>query len=152
MRSYTIPLAPTTVTVGNGARTLIQVIAGTNRSYRILSAYISQTGTTTNQQVRIRLLRKTAAATLPTATTPTPLVVNDTAFTGTASTGLASAEGTDGTVIAEDVWSALSGWVYKPIPEEFAEVPGAGIIAIKIPAALTADLIIAGYLTIQEVG
>lgn len=150
MRTYTVPLTPTALTVANGARTMIQVVAGTNRSFRILSAYLGQTASTTNQQVRIRILRKTVAATV-TAVTPGSIVVNDTAFTGTAGYN-ASAEGTDGQVLIEDMWSALSGWVYKPIPEEFIEVPGAGIVAIKIPAALTADLTLTGYMTIQEIG
>jgi hypothetical protein len=150
MRAYSIQIPPTVITVANGARTLMQIVAGTNRSFRLLSAFLVQTATTTNQQVRVRILRKTAAATV-TAFTAVPLVVNDTAFTGTAGNN-ASAEGTDGAILTEDVWSVLSGWVYKPIPEEFIEVPGAGILAVKLAAALTADITIAGYMTIQEIG
>lgn len=150
MRAYTIQIPPTLVTVAGGARTLLQVVGGAVRSFRLLSAYIGQSGTTTNQQVRIRILRKTVAATV-TAFTAVPVVVGDAAFTGTAGNN-ATVEGTDGAIIAEDVWSALSGWVYKPIPEEFVETPGAGILAIKIPAALTADLTMEGYMTICEVG
>ncbi len=150
MRTYTIQIPPTLVTVAGGARTLLQVTAGAVRSIRLLSAFLGQSGTTTNQQVRVRILRKTVSATV-TAFTPAPMEPGDSAFTGTSGNN-ASAEGTDGTVLAEDVWSALSGWVYKPIPEEFIGAPGAGILAIKIPVALTADLTIEGYMTVEELG
>jgi hypothetical protein len=147
MRTYTVQIPPTVIALA-GVKTLIQVVAGTNRGFRLLSAYLGQTASTTNQQVRVRILRKTAAATV-TAFTPIRLVADDTAFTGTAGNN-ATVEGTNGDVVVEDMWSALSGWVYKPNSEEYIQVPGAGILAMVIPAAFTADLTMTGYMTIQE--
>jgi hypothetical protein len=137
-RKYTVQLPATSV---SGAITLIQIKAGTNNSIRLLSCFISQNSSTTNAQQNVRILRKSAAATV---TSFTPIALNPTdaaaaAAGGTAATGNnASAEGTDGNVIFDDAFSILTGWIYKPIPEEMVEEKGAGIIAVKFNVAPTA--------------
>jgi len=146
MRTYTVRLPATSIST---AITVIQIVAGTNQSIRLISGFLFQSTTTTNAQQRIQLLRKSVAATV-TAQTPAPLDPSDTAAAATGGTN-ASAEGTDSTILLDEAFSLLTGWIWKPIPEEFVYAKGAGILAIKFPAAPAAQTF-EGELTFQEIG
>lgn len=136
-----------------GAVTLVQIVAGSVGIIKIHRAWCSQSSTTTSAQKRIQLLRKSAAATV-TSFTPVLLDTEDAAADsvgGTSATGhTATAEGTDGTVLIEDVFNVLSGWLYLPVPEERPIVPPSGIIALKFPAAST--LTVTAGIVYEEIG
>lgn len=147
MRSYTVRLPATSIST---AITVIQIVAAATKSIRLISGFLFQTTTTTNAQQRIQLLRKSVAATV-TAQTPALLDPGDTAAVSTGGIN-ASAEGTDSTIILDEAFSLLTGWIWKPIPEEFIYAPGADILAIKFPAAPAAAQTFVGELTFQEIG
>lgn len=119
-----------------GAISIMQLKAGASNICKIHRVWVSQTASTTSAMVRIQLLRKTAAATV-TAFTPLLLDTGDSAAKsvgGTSATGItASAEGTDGDVLVNDTFNALTGWLYLPVPEERIIVPAAGFFAVKFP-------------------
>lgn len=137
----------------SAAITLIQVKAGTNNPVEIVKASCFQSGSTTSTMQRIQLLRKSAAATV---TTFTPLLkytgdAASAAVGGTTSTGTnASGEGTDGDILANEVFNILNGWVYYPVPDDRDFVKGGDIIGLKFPAAPGSALTVTAQVIFRE--
>ncbi len=120
------------------AITVIQIKAGAS-ALEILRASIGQRGSTTSAIERVGLLRKTAAATV-TSATPLKLRAGDPAALavgGTSATGItATAEGTDGDILVDECFNIVNGtWAWLPTPEERIRVPQGGIIALKFLTA-----------------
>lgn len=121
----------------------------------VLSATITQSSSTTSTQLDVKLLRKTAAATVTAAALNTDIRRLDqadagsSAQLGTALSGyLATAEGTDGEIIDEQGINALTGYYWEPQPERTVNTAGGGIIALKLGTAFTGTLI--AELTFKE--
>lgn len=147
---YVVRLAPTAITA---AKTLIQIKAGA-AALDILNLRVYQTTKTSSELLTLQVLRKTAAATV---TSATPLKVNPAdpaslAVGSTSGTGVnASAEGTDGDIVDEDVWNVLNGgWQMLDIPEARYRVPQAGIIALKLNTAPAASMTIGAIVRYVE--
>ena len=137
-----------------GAITLVQIRSGSTSSCEVLKAWATQGSSTVSAQQRIQINRKTAAGTV-TSATPAALTGGSPADAvgGTAATGtLATAEGTDSTVLISDVFNVLNGWLYVPIPEERIVVPPAGFIALKFPAASSSSITYTAGIIFQELG
>jgi hypothetical protein len=125
------------------AITVIQIKAGAS-ALEILRASIGQKGSTASAIERIGLVRKSAAATV-TSATPLKLRPGDPAALavgGTTATGItATAEGTDTDVLVDECFNIANGtWAWLPTPEERLWVPQGGIVALKFltaPAAQT---------------
>ncbi len=139
---YTVRMNAVAVTA---AQTLIQIKAGA-AALDLLELKISQVTKADNELLEIQILRKTVAATV---TSFTPVKANGLdplalAIGGTAATGVdASAEGTDGDILEEDVWNVITGsWRYLDIPEGRFRCPQAGIIALKLQTAPAASMTI----------
>jgi hypothetical protein len=120
------------------AITVIQIKAGAS-ALEILRASIAQRGSTTSTIERIGLVRKSAAATV-TSATPIKLCPGDPASLavgGTSATGItASAEGTDGDILVDETFNIVNGtWAWLPTPEERIRVPQGGLIALKFLTA-----------------
>lgn len=137
-----------------GAITLLQLKAGASVTCEILRAAVSQSASTTSAQQRIQVLRKTAAATV-TSFTPRAHDAGDAAAGsagGTAATGiLATAEGTDGNIIIDDVFNVLTGYLYLPVPEERIWLGAAAILGVKFPTSWT-NTGVNGELIFREYG
>ena len=147
---YVVRLAPTAFTA---SRTLIQIVAGA-AAIDLVGATISQITKSTAELLRIQILRKTVAATV---TSATPILLNagdsvSLAVGGTTLTGVnASAEGTDGDVLADGVWNVLNGeYNILDIPEMRRRVPQAGIVGLKLITAPAASMTIGGMLYFIE--
>ena len=127
-----------------GNKTAIQVKAGASVAVEILRAWVSQYTLDSDDRFNVRLLRKTAAATVS-SLTPVLLSPGDQAAAsvgGTSATGFnASAEGTNGDTVLTDGASALAGWLYLPVPEERIIVEPAGIIALHVSAVTSASYV-----------
>jgi hypothetical protein len=147
---YVVRMAPTALTAG---KTLIQVVAGA-APFDVIGAKVSQVTKSTSELLRIQLLRKTAVATV---TSATPLLTNPSdpvslAIGGTSLTGVnATAEGTNGDVVEDAVWNILNGtWEYLPIPEARKRAAQAGNLALVLITAPAASMTIAATLEILE--
>ena len=120
------------------AITIIQIKAGASNPLWLVRAKLSQKGSTTSAQERVQILRKTAAATV---TSATPLLfdgddVAAKAAGGTSATGItATGEGTDGDVLVDQGFNVLNGFEWIATPMEMIKVPVSGFIALKFPAA-----------------
>lgn len=148
---YAVRFAPTALTT---AKTLIQIKAGA-AAIDIIEARIYQITKTSSELLALQWLRKSAAATV---TSATPLKMNPgdpaaLAVGGTSATGVnASAEGTDGDILVEDVWNVLNGsWIYLPTPEDRIRIPQAGILGLKLNTAPAASMTIGALIHFEEV-
>lgn len=149
--TYAVRLAPTAITAG---KTLIQIKSGSASPLEILSARIFQVTKTTSEMLEVNILRKTAAATV-TSATPLKADPNDPAsgaVGGTSATGTnATAEGTDGDILEDGMWNVLNGeWLYMPLPEDRIWVPAAGIIALKLVTSPAASMTIGAIVRYAE--
>lgn len=114
------------------AISILQVTAPATMTLEIVRAWVTQSTSTTSAQNDVILVRKTATVT-GTSITPVKLEVGDPAPTFTALRS-ASAEGTDGDIVAGEGHNVLNGWLYLPVPEERIKVPPSGILALKFPS------------------
>lgn len=149
-RIYTIKHDAIAVTT---AITIMQLKCGPNSICKIHRLALSQSSSTTSAQVRIQILRKSAAATV-TAFSPLLVDAGDGAAKsvgGVAATGItATVEGTNTDILITDTFNVLSGYLYLPVPEERIIVGGAGIIGITFPAAYSYTW--TGELVFEEIG
>lgn len=120
------------------AITILQLKAGTNSGFEILSAHLTQRDSETSVQESIGLVRKSAAATVTTAVAGTHLFEHLTdgpaadLSLGTTATGvIGTAEGTDGDIVLKEGFNALNGWHYVPVPEERHQFKQGEIVALK---------------------
>lgn len=153
MAVYTATMSAVSV---SGAITLVQVKAGAAVPLRLLEVRVAQSGSTTSTMQRVRILRKSTAATV---TSFTPLKFNPidpaaSAAGGTSATGTnASNENSgDGDVLVDDVFNILNGWLWVPVPQMQIWVPAAGMIGVKFPAAPAAALTVTASITWEELG
>jgi hypothetical protein len=128
--------------------TLLQIVAAAAMPIRLLSASVTQSSSTTSAQIDVKLLRKTAAATVTAAALNTDIRRYDQGDAGsvvqlgTALSGfLATAEGTDGEVLDEQGVNVLNGYYWEPQPERTANTAGGGIVALKLGTAFTGTLV-----------
>ena len=133
------------------AITILEVTAPATAILRIIRAYTGANSSTAGS-TRIRILRKTGTIT-GTAAPPTPAPLGAYAASGATIKWIATAEGTDGTVIHEEPMRLDGGtWIWVPVSErEIITVPPSGIIALKFPAAPTSSSFTFGF-TYEEMG
>lgn len=127
---------PFTVIDSRAVSTAITVLELTNHSSIVLEitrAWVTNLSSTTSVQLDAVLLFKTATIT-GTTITPVKLERSGPASLVTAKR-TATAEGTDGDIVAGEGHNVVNGWLYVPVPKEQIWVPPSGIIALKFPSA-----------------
>jgi hypothetical protein len=137
-------------TVAGTPVTAIQYAASSTNTAELLYFAISQSGSTTSAQEQVRVLRKSAAATVTAGVAGTTVFDAAGGASGTirgtlstTATGVnASSEGTDGDELFRTNFNVLSGYERDWQPNARIWVPVSGIVAIKIKAvvALTFDV------------
>lgn len=136
-------------TVAGTPVTAIQYAASSSNTAEVLYMSIGQSGSTTSAMDQVRLVRKSAAATVTIGATGSNIFdVSGGAgtFRGTLSTSatgvVATAEGTDSDELFRTDFNVLSGYERDWQPNARFWVPVSGIIAVKIKAvvALTYDV------------
>jgi len=144
--TYKVTRSSTTTST---AITVVQIAVPANCAMEITRIECNQSTVTTSAATRVQLLRKSAAATV-TSATPVPLSEGMQASKcvgGAALTGItATAEGTDSTVLWESGFNIVNGVLYLPPPEARFLIGPSEIIAIKFPTAPTS----AGWITEVE--
>jgi hypothetical protein len=126
---YVVAMADQTIIASSEMITIRAATALGSRAsiLEILRMTCSQSGTATSQQLGIRWGLKASAFSTMTATTPAPTILGAVASAITGSTtGAASSCGTDSssngagtfTVLGQDTFNNLNGWLWIPTPEE----------------------------------
>lgn len=134
------------ITVANQAVSLVFLNPGATRALKILRAWISQSANATSAQQRVQLATQVTA--FPTVTTFTPAALNRGDPASQIVGGTAGAAGTCGinasaegggakTVIFEDAFNVVSGWLWVPTPEESIILPAsyASGLSLFLPVA-----------------
>lgn len=136
-------------TAYTAARTVLEVTADTTHILRILRAKISNESLTTDDRIRARFLRKTAAGT---GTSRTPVDMSHAAgtFGGTARSNM-TAEGTITDILDQEGVSTLTSYIWVATdPDEIIVSPG-GIIGLEIDAP-AASTVLSAVLVFEVVG
>jgi hypothetical protein len=120
-------LSGANLTLANAALTLAFINPGNNVSLEIIRVAISQSGSAVSAQQRVQLVTQPTSFPTLVAATPTPTVLLDQASkiaggtagaAGTAGVN-ASAEGAGSkTVVYNDAFNVLNGWLWQPQPHE----------------------------------
>jgi hypothetical protein len=160
-REYVISSAG--ITVANQAVSLVFVNPGTTMALEILRMWIAQSANATSAQQRVQIATQVTA--FPTLTTFTPralkrgdpvsAIIGGTA--GAAGTcGInASAEGAGAkTVVWEDAFNVLNGWLWVPTPRETLIMPSSSAsgLSLFLPVAPTTLTNWAFGMTYAELG
>lgn len=126
---YVVTMANQTIIADSELITIRAATAWTSRAslLEILRVTVSQSGTSTSQQLAVRCGLKASAFGTFTATTPTPIYANAVASAITGSTSnAASSAGTDAsangagtfTAMWQEGFNNLNGYLWVPTPEE----------------------------------
>ncbi len=124
-RTYVVSVGG--VTIENQAVTLAFINPGVDASIEILRCWVAQSANATSAQQRVQLVTQVTAFPTLTSTEPTNIYLGGTVSTivgGTA--GAAGTCGTDATaegagsktVILNDAFNVLNGWLWVATPEE----------------------------------
>ena len=124
-REYVISVGG--ITLANQAVTLVFLNPGTTQSIEILRCWVAQSANATSAQQRVQLVTQVTAFPTLTSTTPGRLKLIDpvsviaggtAGAAGTCGTN-ASAEGAGAkTVLVNDAFNVLNGWLWVPTPRE----------------------------------
>lgn len=123
------------------AQTLCTLGTTSSICAEILSADVTDTNNTTNQQMETYLQRTTGAITGTGIATATPSKdeVGDQAAASTLTYGSSSSQTeptyTANTKLGFKGYASLAGWQYAPVPEERPVVPPSGFIGLKMNTA-----------------
>ena len=119
-------------TVVNAVCTLVAAMPSATVGFEVIRAWVGQSGSTTSAQQRIQLATKVTAFQTVTSVTPQKLKINDPVSGIAGDTTIAagkcgvnaSAEGAGPlTVLWEDVFNVLNGWLWVPTPDERIIMP-----------------------------
>lgn len=127
--TYTVTMSNQTVIADSEMITIRAATAWSSRAslLQIVRMSCAQSGTSTSQQLGIRWGLKASAFGTFTSTTPAPTAIGSVASAIAGSTSnAASSAGTDSsangggtlTVLGQDAFNNLNGWLWVPTPEE----------------------------------
>ena len=108
--------------------------------------------TTSDERVRLRLLRRSTTGTGGSAATEVPLDGGNTVTAAAAVTHLVTAPGTAGSILKAWYWSQLSPLIYLPTPEEQVIVSPSGRVALNLLTAVASTRNWSGFVKWAEVG
>lgn len=156
-RMYSIQFENVSVTNAGGDNDLFEIIPGDDAPVKIHWVNITQTGTTTNAQLRISIIWLPATVTggNGTAVTPQPLQTWNTVAAVAAcervGTTIATTTGTASTLFSAGM-SVLTGWNFLPTPDCRPEGKQGGAFVVRLQAPPGADLNMSGFVVFEELG
>lgn len=129
----------------------------TGKGIRLHAVHVGQSTDTDSEQLRIQIKRATGTFTSGsggTTPTPTPIDSNDTAsFTAEMNNTTQAAAGTGAlTVIHEDGFNVLNGWLFQPTPECRPAVFNGDAIVISLPVAPVDSITFGLTALVEEIG
>lgn len=156
-RVYVVSMTRVAVTTGI---TLIQLKAGATIPGQLIRAVLGQSNITSVTMQPVQINRKVTTAATVTSFTPLangPITDPSPGFTSsTSGTGTnASAEGTDGNILRQDVWNLINGWLFLPTPKEYIFIDAfvattQGLLGIKLPTSPGGSTTITGDAVYEE--
>jgi hypothetical protein len=148
MAIYSVPFDNLSVT-NDGDQDIWQILAPTDASV-VLHHFELYSATTSDERVRLRLLRRTDEGN-GSATTEVPLR-GTAASVGTVVEQLATTPGTAGAILLAWYWSQLAPLVYLPTPETRVVIPPGGWLALNLQTVMGGTRNWSGFVVFEEVG
>jgi hypothetical protein len=149
-RVYTVGFDGLTVT-NDSSQDFWEMVNGAGVAC-VLLGFELYSATTSDERVKLTLLRRTTAGSSGSAATENPLDGGNTVTAACAVNTLVTTQGTAGAVLAGWQWSQLSPLIYLPTPEEQIVIPPSGRLALALGTAVAASRTWSGSLRWMEVG
>ena len=118
----------------------------------VLLGFELYSATTSDERVRLTLLRRSSTGSGGSAATENPLDGGNTVTAAAAVNTLVTTQGSAGAVLAAYQWSQLSPLIYLPTPEEQIIIPPSGRIALALGTAVATTRTWSGSLRWMEIG
>lgn len=147
-RLYFVPLDAISVTT-DADQDIWELTAGSGKIV-VLHAFSLTSAQTTDERVRLRLMRRTAAGTGGSALTEVPLDAGNAVGATAAVVALATTPGTAGDILKGWQWSQQGELLYLPTPEMRPIVAASGRIALNLQSAVGGTRTWSGYVTWSE--
>lgn len=149
-RMYSVPFENLSVT-NDSDQDIWEIVNGSGVAL-ILHHFELYSATTSDERVRLRLLRRSTTGSGGTACTEVALDGGNTVAAAAAVSQLVTTPGTAGAIIDSWYWSQLSPLVYLPAPEERIIVSPSGRLCLNLLTAVGSTRNWSGLLHFEEVG
>lgn len=149
-RVFTQPFDNLTVT-NDSDQDIFELFGASGYPFRLL-AFELYSALTTDERVRLRLIRRSASGSGGSAATEVPADGGNTTTIHTACTTLQTTPGSAGAILHGWYWSQLSPLIYRPTPPEYIEVASAAGIGLNLETAVGSSRNWSGFVTWEEFG
>jgi hypothetical protein len=149
-RIYTVPFDNLSVT-NDPDQDIFELVGASGYPYALI-AFELYSALTTDERVRLRLLRRSTTGSGGSAATEVPLDGGNSTTIQTAVNTLVTTPGTAGAILHAWYWSQLSPLIYRPTPAEITEVASAGRLCLNLETAVASTRNWSGFVTFQEFG
>ena len=149
MAVYAIPFDNLTVT-NDSDQDIIEITAPSDAAVKI-HRIVLNSATTTDERVRLRLVRRSTNGSGGSAATEVP-IDGTSAAVGTAVVTLVTTPGTIGAIIQAWYWSQLSPFDELPVPEDRVVIPPSGILGLNLETAVASSRNWSGFVLVEEIG
>jgi hypothetical protein len=149
MSVYTVPFDNLSVT-NDSDQDIWEILAPSDAAVELVHFEL-YSAVTTDERVRLRLVRRSTAGSGGAGATEVP-ARGTLAAVGTSVTQLNTTPGTAGDVLLAWYWSQLSPLVYLPTPESRILLPPSGRIGLNLETAVASTRNWSGFLKFREIG
>lgn len=149
-RMYAVPFDNLSVT-NDSDQDIFELVNGSTVSC-VIHQFELYSATTTDERVRLRLLRRSTTGSGGTGATEVSLDGGNTVSAVAAVSQLVTTPGTAGAVMKAWFWSQLSPLIYLPTPEERVIVSPSGRVALNLQTAVASTRNWSGFVVWEEVG
>ena len=149
MSVYLVPFDNLSVT-NDSDQDIFELTAPSDAAVKLIGFEL-YSAVTTDERVRLRLVRRSTAGSGGAAATEVPANGTSAAL-GASVTQLNTTPGTIGDILLAFYWSQLSPLPYTPIPEAMIIVPPSGKIALNLETAVASTRNWSGWLAFAELG
>lgn len=149
-RIYSVPFENLSVT-NDSDQDIFEIVNGST-SALVLLGFELYSATTSDERVRLRLVRRSTTGSGGTGATEVALDGGNTVAAGAAVSHLVTTPGTVGAILKAWYWSQLSPLIYLPTPEEQVIVSPSGRVCLNLLTAVGSTRNWSGFVKWAEVG
>lgn len=149
-RVYTVSLNNLSVT-NDSDQDIFEIVNGSTVALELISFEL-YSATTSDERVRLRLIRRSTTGSAGAAATENALDGGNTTAAAAAVATLVTTPGTGGAELEAYYWSQLSPLICKPTPEEKVTVSPSGRLALNLQTAVASTRNWSGFVKWMEIG
>lgn len=150
MKVATIPFDNLSVT-NDSDQDIFELVGASGYPF-ILLAFELYSALTTDERVRLRLVRRSTTGSGGSAVTEVKTDGGNGSTIQVAGSTLVTSPGTIGDIIKPFYWSQLAPLIYRPTPEEQVEIVSGGRLCLNLETAVASTRSWSGYAVVKEVG